>query len=135
LPIRQFGHKPPHLTHDLTWWWKHVQRPIIYCDLCTHPIKIARIFQKIEPGRIYISFFIYDWTFACITLIHSHHIHNHIPIRITIVIYNSMHIVITWNWPNYHFYHGLVKSIWFSVCKQTYIYISLWTLYVKDTLL
>jgi len=37
------------------------------------------------------------------TLIHSHRIHNHSPIRITIVIYNSIHVASTKSWPNHPF--------------------------------
>jgi hypothetical protein len=33
-----------------------------------------------------------------ITMIHSHCIHNHIPVMITVVIYNSMHVASTRIW-------------------------------------
>jgi hypothetical protein len=53
------------------------------------------------------------------TLIHSYRIYNHIPIRITIIIYNFMHVTRTRSWPNHLFYHSLVRNIWFFVCKPT----------------
>jgi hypothetical protein len=65
---------------------------------------------KKKPRCVCIRFFIYDCTLTDITMIHSHHIHNHIPIRITIVIYNSMHVARTKSWPNHPFYHGIVRK-------------------------
>ena len=65
--------------------------------------------------------FIMIWTLTVITPIYSHYIHNHIPISIIIVIYNSMHVARTRSWLNHHFYHDLVRNIWFFVCKLTYV--------------
>jgi hypothetical protein len=30
-----------------------------------------------------------------------------------------MHVARFRSWPNHHFYHGLIRNIWFSVCKPT----------------
>ena len=57
------------------------------------------------------------------TLIHSHCIHNHSLIRITIIIYNSMHVANTRRLPNHPFYHGLVRNKWFSMCITTQIFL------------
>jgi len=123
--IRQFFCNLPHSTHYLTWWWTIVQWMIIYSDLCTHPIIVCHNISKDKkkPSSFCIWFFIYDWTFICITLIYSHLIYNHIPIRIIIVIYNSMHVARTRSWPNHHFYHDLVRNIWFSVSKPTQVFL------------
>jgi len=105
---------------------------------------LVGVFQKIKEkknlDRVYIRFFIYYWTLIDITLIHSHCIHNHVPIRIIIVIYNFMHVVITTSWPNHPFYHDLVRNIWFSVCKSTQTYSNyfnnttnlLWIIYINS---
>jgi len=71
-----------------------------------------------------------NWTFTCIIMIYYHHIHNHIPIRITIVIYNSMHIARIRSWPNHPLYRGLVRNIWFSVCKPIQVFFS-WTFFCR----
>jgi hypothetical protein len=90
----------------------------------THPIMVRQnILKDQKHGRVYIRFFICDWIFIGTTLIHSHHIHSHIPIRITIVIYNFMHVSRTRSWPSHHFYYGLVRNIWFSMCKPTQIFL------------
>ena len=57
--------------------------------------------DKKNPGSVCIRFFIYDWILIGMTLIHSHRIHNHISIRIIIVIYNSMHVASTTSWLNH----------------------------------
>jgi hypothetical protein len=44
--IWQFYHNRPHSTHDLTWWWTHVQRPIIYYDFCNHHIMVCQNLLK-----------------------------------------------------------------------------------------
>jgi hypothetical protein len=107
-------------NHDLTLWWTRVQRLIIYRDLCNHPIIVHYNLSKDQkPGLVCIRFFIYDWTLTSITSIYSHRIHNHIPIRITIVIYNFMEVARTRSWPNHHFYYSIVRNIWFSVCIPT----------------
>jgi hypothetical protein len=125
LTIRQFCYNWSHSTYDPTWWWTPMQRLIIYCDLCNHPIMVHWNLSKDKkkPSRVCIRFFIYDWTLTNMTLIHSHHIFNHILIRITIVIYNSMHVASIRNWPNHPLYYDIVKNIWFSVCIPIYLFL------------
>jgi len=62
---------------------------------------------------------IYNWTLTDITLIHSHCIHNHIPVRISVVICCFMHVVSTKSWPNHHFFHSPLINKYFSVCIPT----------------
>ena len=58
------------------------------------------------------SIFHLCWTSTHTTFIHSHHIKNHIPIRI---------IVGTWNLPNHLFYHDLMSNKFLSVHTKKYI--------------
>jgi hypothetical protein len=79
-------------------------------------------FVKKKPSRVYIRFFIYDWTLIDMNLIHSYCIHNHIPIRIAIIIHNSIHVAKTKSWLNHPFYHDIMKNIWFFVCIPTHVF-------------